>query len=474
MYSYMCYGEVTNNGITLNGSGLDLYRAEFQISGNNISDNDWFGIFLSSDRGSVIDNNTINNNGYGEPEAQWNARSGITLYSSSPIITKNIISDNRGNGLLSFNASIPVLNLKESALNLIENNGSTEQQVEEDYEMSELFFHDYAYPQMDVGHNDIIDNEEGTYLFYIDPEGEIEELDITFNYWGMDEENFNYDRFYPQEILLIDPFDIEHNTTAGLTGGEEGMFEMALAQEDSGNFSDAYVSYSNIIATYPDSIIAYASLPRLLRCGMKSNVSADAMKNVYNSLQSVSIDPLIMKQINVFINECETLSRNFNQAIENINQSVNDSTSVLDSLFAEIDLNSLKVLYPDSGLAKVSMNKSSRADLLDNVLNRKTVVKTKNIVPLTFALFQNFPNPFNPKTNIKFQIPKSTNVTLEIFNILGQKIRTLIDNEFQDANVYEIQWNGKDNNDTQVGSGLYFFKLKTNEYSKTKKMILLR
>jgi hypothetical protein len=98
---------------------------------------------------------------------------------------------------------------------------------------------------------------------------------------------------------------------------------------------------------------------------------------------------------------------------------------------------------------------------------------TRSAIPDQVTLHQNYPNPFNPETIIKYSFPEATHVRLSIYNIVGQKVRTLVD-EYQQAGAKEVFWDGKDEYGHQVGSGIYFYKIKTSEYSETKKMILLR
>jgi hypothetical protein len=93
--------------------------------------------------------------------------------------------------------------------------------------------------------------------------------------------------------------------------------------------------------------------------------------------------------------------------------------------------------------------------------------------PVEFALAQNYPNPFNPNTIIKYQIPKSGQVELTIYNSLGQKVQTLI-SEQKTAGVYEVSWDGRNDAGKLVGSGVYFYRLKSADRQIFRKMILLR
>jgi hypothetical protein len=96
-----------------------------------------------------------------------------------------------------------------------------------------------------------------------------------------------------------------------------------------------------------------------------------------------------------------------------------------------------------------------------------------NNLPTSFGLSQNYPNPFNPETNIDFALPKASNVELTIFNVLGQKVVTLI-NEKMDAGTYRETWRGTSESGTQVASGIYFYRLTAGDYVTTKKMMMLK
>ncbi len=99
--------------------------------------------------------------------------------------------------------------------------------------------------------------------------------------------------------------------------------------------------------------------------------------------------------------------------------------------------------------------------------------KKKDLLPKDFYLTQNYPNPFNSQTNIEYRIPTLSRIKLEIFDLLGQKVKTLL-NEEKSSGIYMINWNGKDDLNNSVNSGIYFLKLTSEKFSSTKKMILLK
>ena len=108
--------------------------------------------------------------------------------------------------------------------------------------------------------------------------------------------------------------------------------------------------------------------------------------------------------------------------------------------------------------------------LLQGIVSVKT---KKSPIPLKFELSQNYPNPFNPSTEIQFAIPTSQKVTINIYNLLGKQVKTLVDKNVA-AGRYKITWDGSDKFGTQVASGVYFYELRAKDMIKMRKMLLLR
>jgi hypothetical protein len=101
------------------------------------------------------------------------------------------------------------------------------------------------------------------------------------------------------------------------------------------------------------------------------------------------------------------------------------------------------------------------------------ITDLKPLVPLEYALHQNYPNPFNPTTTIKYDLKKSGNVQLIIYNLLGQKIRNLV-NSSQEAGYQSILWDGRNDSGISVASGIYIYRLEAGDYINTRKMILMK
>ena len=102
------------------------------------------------------------------------------------------------------------------------------------------------------------------------------------------------------------------------------------------------------------------------------------------------------------------------------------------------------------------------------VLDVVTGVEEDNSLPTVYSLYNNYPNPFNPSTTIKYDIPEQSYVTIKIYNITGEEVSTLL-NEVQNAGRYQIQWNA-----AELASGVYFYRIQAGQFSDTKKLILMK
>jgi len=115
----------------------------------------------------------------------------------------------------------------------------------------------------------------------------------------------------------------------------------------------------------------------------------------------------------------------------------------------------------------------SNRPLLTLTYNSTTNVENLNPIPSEFELSQNYPNPFNPDTEIRFNLPKASFITLEVYNSLGQQIRTLVSQQLN-FGQYAINWNGRNEFGEMMNSGIYYYRIKTKQFSEIKRMILLK
>jgi hypothetical protein len=94
-------------------------------------------------------------------------------------------------------------------------------------------------------------------------------------------------------------------------------------------------------------------------------------------------------------------------------------------------------------------------------------------LPTSYDLAQNYPNPFNPSTTIEYDLPALSHVTVEILNVLGQRVRMLVDRE-EPAGSYTVMWDGNDDRGQPVSTGVYFYRIETDGYLASRKMLLLK
>jgi flagellar hook assembly protein FlgD len=94
-------------------------------------------------------------------------------------------------------------------------------------------------------------------------------------------------------------------------------------------------------------------------------------------------------------------------------------------------------------------------------------------MPEEFALHQNFPNPFNPATLIRYELPQRADVSIIVYDIMGQQIVSLV-SENQSAGYHSIKWNGKDRLGHQASTGMYLYVIHASDFAQTRKMLLLK
>jgi hypothetical protein len=154
-----------------------------------------------------------------------------------------------------------------------------------------------------------------------------------------------------------------------------------------------------------------------------------------------------------------------------------------DPTIEQFEINPFTATNPGHSLALVYNDWSTGKPLVDHVNPevQDNVIAVKDLnpgqdgpqVPDKYALGQNFPNPFNPSTTLSYSLKQAGHVTLNIYNILGQNVRTLVD-EYQDAANYTKLWDGRDDSGNNVASGVYFYRIRSGDFTDIKKMVLMK
>jgi flagellar hook assembly protein FlgD len=101
------------------------------------------------------------------------------------------------------------------------------------------------------------------------------------------------------------------------------------------------------------------------------------------------------------------------------------------------------------------------------------IKESSESVPTHHELFQNYPNPFNPSTTIRYSLRASSKVKVTVYNLLGVKVRTLVES-IQNAGEHSVAWDAVDNRNNPVPSGVYIYRLTTDDASLQRKMLVLR
>ena len=104
---------------------------------------------------------------------------------------------------------------------------------------------------------------------------------------------------------------------------------------------------------------------------------------------------------------------------------------------------------------------------------RPVLTVDESVVPEVFALHQNFPNPFNPTTTINYDIPESQVVSIMIYDIMGRKVRSLV-NEFQEVGYRSVRWDATDDFGIGVSAGMYVYTIQAGDFRQVRKMVLLK
>jgi len=122
--------------------------------------------------------------------------------------------------------------------------------------------------------------------------------------------------------------------------------------------------------------------------------------------------------------------------------------------------------------SRTQLIKHAQADLeyLESV---STIQITPGEQPASYRLYPNYPNPFNPSTHIRFDIPHSTKIKISIFNILGMEVTELFRGQLGRGS-YTIEWNGKDRNGNSVPAGVYIYQISADNFNQARKMMLLK
>jgi len=267
----------------------------------------------------------------------------------------------------------------------------------------------------------------------------------------------------------------------------------SLEAYHNGNIADAFVGFIEITTNYPYYQEAVSmAIPYLMTTGLNLPISPDSVYSYLNSLFEYYGDSYVGKTARRIRNICSLKMENYNDAISDYEDIITNPSSFSDSIFALIDINQAYLIMNGSGLPGIQSvspvndynpgtleNYMKRESELLALLNSGTTAGSAELLPASFCLHQNYPNPFNPVTTIQYDLPELSNVKLEIFNVLGQRVMTLVDG-LENPGFKKVEWDGNSASSIPISSGVYIYRLQVtgketgNKFSNSKKMILMK
>ena len=256
--------------------------------------------------------------------------------------------------------------------------------------------------------------------------------------------------------MIYDPgLSLSNNNFSGEIPSWIGDFENLRELDLSGN------QFSGII---PEEI---GNLSNLLTLKLNDNLLTGDIPNTIYQLNL--LDRNTGHPPAVTLNPGLDISNNQLSGIisnEICNFSINWSPFVDDSIVSYFNNNNFCPPYPSCIENSMGTQDTSNCQVAMNINSRA-------FMPQSFSLSQNYPNPFNPITNISYDLPEESVVTLSIYDLMGRKVRTLVNSE-QTIGFKNIQWNATNDNGQPVPAGMYIYTIQAGEFRKTRKMVFLK
>lgn len=511
-------------------TGIELNESEPYIEGGYISDcfvglkatdsydNDFmsihidgvpflycnYGIFLYHSSPTIRNCNSVAN--------QWGL---FCQHSSLPTLDNNFFQYNYYDGIRSVDDSAPYVYVVNSSYyggyNTITNND--QHGISAYNSMPRIGYNQDMYP----GNNSIYDNVG--YEVRIDPGSETQLVWAVYNYWNGQQADTTGDvrvepvRSNPPASQAMAKYAVVDSSRLALRNKfvsqpdsfltnsvmqpsqnveAEIHFEKGYQHQLKQEYANATAEYNYVISSYPESKYARLSLVQMIYCyeeqNQKQNILtyldgiATSYKDQYLGYHAQSLKVPYLKKNEKFqdaISICADLANEgrFNNERAKLNllfqMGYIHKYNLKNKQQANAAFSQLIASYPEDILAVFAENEldsSSTGMLLSKKTPEKSVEETQ--IPEAFSLAQNYPNPFNAGTVITYKLPQSVHVTLEIYNVMGQKVRTLVD-EQQAAGQYHVNWDSRNDEGQLVLSGIYVYKIIAGGFKNTRKMIII-
>ncbi len=475
-----------------------------------ISNNIVFGIELYDCDDCSLFQTDFKNNGDDQSQSACGA---LYLYNSTPHLRKNYFDDNDGFCVYAEELSDAVFGCYASSANGNEFNNQNSPVITPYgiiYETGD------SYPLFNSRYNNFYRDETG-YDFYIYNE-DLEDVEtvriIENNFWD-DSNGPEYTEFYPEDASKWDwdPYCGSPNNIYG-EGSDNGNgsgeylsldsgdgLEDGLAYEEAGDYQSAVDAYTEFIAETDNAARKIVAMRRLLRATVRGGLNIPPLLGYYQSIASTSRSNAVSRAADLLTIKVKEAMGDYHSAVLDYEAILLNNPSFQDSVYSVISagraylMMSLRSPVPPNWfnprIPQLKPNnygeyRARRAELLSQLHNMRggELAGVENgggleLLPRVFALHQNYPNPFNPVTEIRYDLPEISQVKIEVFNILGRKVCTLVDG-VENAGFRKAIWKGIDGAGVSLSSGLYIYRIKAEgletgeEFSLSRKMMLLQ
>jgi parallel beta-helix repeat protein len=466
IYSPAGYGTPSISNSEISGctaEGISMLSSPSAIVSNcQIHDNGSDGILLTSASPKISECHFTDNSSYG-----------VNCYGSSPILYCNDFERDVKGEMLLLNGSYPVLWAANGG------NGGANTFVNTNITLIDM---QDSYPICAYGGNEFTIYGSGGY-FMSDVSKKTPVHDIQGNAWSPSPPTAG--TFWPSNLTYWKFSPTVAYGGCGSSRGSSGnsaqtLFEQGYTAEMAGNTAEAQSAYTQTVSQYPDSTWAQVAASRLLENQLQADSGLSVLQTYYATLQSAHpSDTALVKTAQGLANRTLVEQTLYGQALDEYQSIMSNPPSDVDSAYAALDfaVTVLRASYDsahsrlDAALPVVSAQMvQDLRRAVQQVIPPVPQAHHENYLPApkTAILEQNYPNPFNATTTLRYAVPASGQVRLSIYNIMGQKVATLVDAQ-QLAGYHSVSWNG-----TSVASGVYIYRLEAAGQTLTHKMLLLK
>jgi len=498
---YIYYPDASTDNIKYNiisdmtGYGIRQWYGTAHTNGNNISACSK-GIGITGGFNTIIEADTIHDN----------TNAGIWMTSSDPLLCKNLIYDNEGDGISCISYSD--LELRDDD----ESNDSKNVVAWNDE--NGIYIDDTSLPFLNgyssVDGNSLYSNNRSHGSYYDILSEQSSTVSAGKNWWGNsppneDKVSGEISQYLPlssdpnpnphdlDKLLPIssEPVSNDRPITQSLPSNADAhkiFYEGYLLQADQ-KYVDALDNFKTVIANYPESFESTMALSRVQKC-LKRSERLGELGSYLNSIYEPNKNRLLGGMVLEMQTSLLVKNKSFNEALANC------ETIIKDFPDGEIAKNALLAEYMiyfndlnDLGAAKTVMDEygSKYGDDEDYIFmmlemgeitseQAEALLKSQSPtdndqddpLPVSIELADNYPNPFNPETKIQIKLPKDSDVKLQIFNIRGQVVATPFEGNLP-AGSHTVNFNA-----SALSSGVYFYKIVAGEFSDVKRMVLVK